>query len=125
MPPSNDACLSSGGRADSVVVDYLDLFWPHHCPAKHDSVSIVDANAVLPFAVALERLQSVRRRNAQETDIGDRVQLFQLAPGNTPDLLRARSTRRPRVSIVKHIFGSAILEGPDHVISDLFGPVTK
>lgn len=107
-----------------MIIKDLDIFSTERGPAKDDSKAIVDSNTVLSFAIALECLQSVRGWNAQVTEMRDRVELFQLAPGNTPNLLWASLPRSSRVSVVEHIFGSAILEGPDHMMLDRVQSVT-
>jgi hypothetical protein len=54
-------------------------------PLKADSVLLVDANAVLPFPVALQQFQAVARRHSEFGNLSNAVELIQLPAGNRPD----------------------------------------
>ena len=72
-----------------MVVDDLDIFWTTRSPGERDAELIVDPDAVLSVSITLQSLEPVCRRNCQETDVIDRVQLLQLPPGDAPNLPRA------------------------------------
>ena len=49
----------------SVVIHYLYVFNACCCPAKADAPLIIDADAVLAEAVALQRFEAISRRHPQ------------------------------------------------------------
>lgn len=68
--------------SDSVVIHNFHAVGTIVMPGKAHAPLIIDANAVLAFAVALQRLQQVARRNAKTVQFSGRVQLQQLAPSH-------------------------------------------
>ena len=57
-------------KRSSVVVHYLDIVGVSFTPGKADPPTVVDANAVLAFTVALQRLQPVAANRAQVRQAG-------------------------------------------------------
>ena len=77
-----------------VVVRDFDLVGIATLPSEADAVLIVDADAVLPAAVATQALQAVPGRDRQIADTLHTVELVELALGDSPELLRAGPTGR-------------------------------
>jgi hypothetical protein len=50
-------------------------------PKKADAPLVVDADAMLPFSIALQRFQTIARRSLQITQFGGEIQLPQLPLG--------------------------------------------
>jgi hypothetical protein len=51
---------------------------------------IVDANAVLPFSIALQGFQVIARRHSQTDQFSDRMQLQQLTSSHALDIVESR-----------------------------------
>lgn len=73
----------------SVVVDDFDVGGIRAQPAETQAESVVDANAVLAFAVAAQRFEAVAWRDAQVVEAPGPVELFQFAPGDGFDAVEA------------------------------------
>ena len=58
-----------------VVIHYFDVNRPNVSPYEADAPLIVDADAVLPFPVALERFKMVARRGLEKIQRLSSVQL--------------------------------------------------
>jgi L-alanine-DL-glutamate epimerase-like enolase superfamily enzyme len=91
-----------------VVVDDLDIVRIASLPYEADAPLVVDANAVLAPAVALERLQMIAWRGLQVLEDPSAVQIEQL-PASRP-LDGSESTNRLVVEQFLHIL---VLEGPE------------
>ena len=74
----------------SVVVHNFNVVGTFALPHKTDSPLVIDAEAVLPTAVALERLKLVARWNFEAGQFGRRMQLQELAPCYTLNVLEPR-----------------------------------
>jgi len=48
-----------------VVIDDLYVLWAVRRPSETDPVLIVDSNAMLPFAITLQNLESISWRDPQ------------------------------------------------------------
>lgn len=68
-----------------MVVNDLDVFWPIWRPAKADPPLIVHADAMLALAVALQCLQPIAGRGAQEFQRRRCLQLCELAGRHLDD----------------------------------------
>ena len=66
----------------SVVIDNLDINGSAGSPSEADAKPIIDANAVPPRAVALERFQPIARRHAKIVKSSCSVQHRQLPHGH-------------------------------------------
>jgi hypothetical protein len=80
-------------------------------PDEAEPIAAVDPNAVLPGAIALQRLQRI----AWRTEIVERpgcVKLKQLSNGGLPDGLKA-----PGSDSKKHLLGFGISKRSDHCLS--------
>jgi len=62
-----------------MIVHEFNVRWTLGGPAKAKPVLIVDPNAVLSFAVTLQRFQPVARWRAQELERFSSIQLRQLS----------------------------------------------
>jgi hypothetical protein len=62
-----------------VVIRDLDFVRPVNLPDEADAILIVDSDAVLADAVALQRFQPVTRRDAQVAQVDGCFNLVQLA----------------------------------------------
>ena len=69
-----------------MIVHDLDGIRSGVGPDEAHPPLIVDANAVLPFAIALQGFQSVRGRNSQVIEPRGRVEYGQLALGDDLDV---------------------------------------
>lgn len=78
-----------------MIVHDLDVVRSVRLPDEADPPLVVDANAVLVFAVCLQRLQLVARRDAQAGQLAGGVDLKQLAPGGA---IRPNSCRPVRLA---------------------------
>ena len=91
------------------MVDDLEVVCAFCVPSKADVPPVVDADTVLSFATAFERLQLVSRRHAKGRHFRGRVQLQQLAPRHALDL------PKPNQGVaVEQRLRSAASEGTDH-----------
>jgi hypothetical protein len=88
-----------------VVIHDLDILRAGGRPTKAHSKLIVAANAVLPCAVSLERLQSVTGRHAQVIKSACDLQLADLA---TRNCLNAREP--PHATPASECFSVAVPE---------------
>jgi hypothetical protein len=62
-----------------MVIHDLDFCWPAFCPGEANPPLVVDTNAVLPGAVALQQFKAVARRGSKVAQDFRIVQLSQLA----------------------------------------------
>jgi hypothetical protein len=70
----------------SVVVRDLDFVGMTGLPDETDAVLIVDSYAVLPFAIALQLLEPIARRDGELADLANPVELVELATSDSPKL---------------------------------------
>lgn len=75
--------------APLVVVHDFDLIGAIGVPDKADTPLVIDADAVLSFAVPLERFQMVAGGNPQACQFRGRLQLQKLAPRHAFDVLES------------------------------------
>jgi hypothetical protein len=68
-----------------VVVDNLHAVGVSFPPNKTDAPLIIDANVVLPFAIAVERLKVIAGRRSQVAEFHGSMQLPQLPLGDSLD----------------------------------------
>jgi len=72
-----------------VIINNFNAIWPVFCPCKADSPLIIDADAVLTFAISMQGFQSM-----QEIQSLGVIQLGQFTDGRitqAPELTRALS----------------------------------
>jgi hypothetical protein len=67
-----------------MVIDNLNVLGALIAPRKTDAVSIINPNAVLPIAIAVERFQAIARRNPQLIKPRYRIDPVELPPSNVP-----------------------------------------
>src|ERR1700679_1004701 len=96
--------------APSVVVDDLYVVRVVVAPEETDTVLVVDANAVLPFAVPLQRLKPVSRWNLQVIQSKGRVENCQLLPGGKA----YGCADAPALACFPKQLGVCIAEADDH-----------
>jgi hypothetical protein len=71
-----------------MVVDYLDRIGAVLRPHKTDAPLIVDANAVLPFAIIFQRFEPIGRGYLQINERLSLIQHEQLPQGDLLNLTR-------------------------------------
>lgn len=101
---------------ESVVIDDFDVGRPGVGPAKTNSVTPVDADAVLPPTIGPKGLQPVARRHRQVTERGGRIHLLKLPRRTFPQRPRTRPVGRLRGSTIEDVLSSGTLERSDHRI---------
>jgi hypothetical protein len=67
----------------SVIIGDLDVCWSGRCPNEADTPLIVDTDAVLAFAVALQLFEPVAGRDAQIVDGFSGIKEKQLSVGRS------------------------------------------
>jgi hypothetical protein len=73
-----------------VIIHDLDVLSSRLLPAKAEPELIVDSDAVLAGAIALQGLQSISRRNAQIVEPLRNLKLTNLSPSNGCDPSKPR-----------------------------------
>jgi hypothetical protein len=73
-----------------VVIHYLNISRTLRRPHEAHAPLIVDADAVLPFAVPVQSLEPITGRGRQIEQNVRRVQLVQFAPGYRLDIHKSR-----------------------------------
>src|SRR5581483_7376554 len=102
--------LAAMGFLLCVVVDDLDFICLPVRPAETDPPLLVDPDAVLPLAVAFERLEPISRRRHQVAKCLSTVKIEQLAA--------RRPLNRPEAgdwAIIEQCLGIGRPEGLDHL----------
>ena len=79
-------------QTPSVVIHDLDPFRALFVPDEANAPLIIDANAVLALATALQRFKSIARRYAQIIQHRGPVKLFKFAQGGPLDVNPAANT---------------------------------
>ncbi len=92
-----------------MIIYDLDVEYIPVLPAKAYPPLIVDADAVLPLAVAFQGLQPVSRWNPKILQASRLVQIQQLTPGDTLD-----GPEAGHIQIIEQRLGPGIAEGADH-----------
>jgi len=94
----------------SVIVTNLDALGVAVLPHEADAPLVVDADAVLPAAIARQRFQPVRRRNAQIIKTLCGIQHPQLAPRDDLDLVGQLPAEQTRPDALRRF----VVEGNNH-----------
>src|ERR1700719_1085174 len=81
-----------------VVIHYLNVSWTLRRPHETDAPLAINANAVLPFAVSIQRLKPVARWRRQILQKMGRIQLAQLAARHCFDVHKTRHSL-PKVQV--------------------------
>ena len=105
-----DGCELCHGGHLRVVVDDLDVEGIGGAPDEADAPLIVDADAVLASAIALEGLEPVAGRNAQ---VGEGVGRIEDDEFPKRDALKAGG-QTTRAATLKERFRVGVAEGADH-----------
>jgi hypothetical protein len=92
-----------------VVVDDLDVVSAVRLPDKTDAPLVVHTNAVLTFALTLQRLEPVSWRDSQTSQLGSRMKLQQFSSCGSFDV--PESSDRPTV---EQSFGFGTGERANH-----------
>jgi hypothetical protein len=79
----------------SMIVDYFYVFRPCISPPKDDPPLIIDADRMLTSQIALERLQSIARRDPKVAQSASAVDLDKLAPSDFDEVRREALRRAP------------------------------
>jgi hypothetical protein len=93
-----------------VVIDDFHVVDVTFDPSEADTPLIVDPDAVLAFAVALERLKTIGWRNSQIIKGEGIAEHTQLAPGHGLDIGRQAPGRRSAPDLFRFPVG----KGSDH-----------
>lgn len=96
-----------------VVGGHLDLGRPVLGPGEADPVLVVDADAVLPVPISLERLQAVAGRDLEVGESGGGVELIEPPPRDPPEVHRQELPRRFLRLAVEEVFEPGVAEGED------------
>ena len=91
-----------------MIIHDLDFIRIASAPYEAEPPLIVDSDAVLAGAVALERLQAISGRNAKILQPLGRLKVEQLAPGNALDCPESE-----RCAILKKRFGAMAAKRSD------------
>ena len=75
-------------RESLVIVNYLNIMCVTVAPDETETPLIVDANAMLPFSLAMQLFQAVSRRCRQVAQFGRAIQLAKLPTGHELDCLK-------------------------------------
>ena len=92
-----------------MIVNDLDIQGIAVGPAKAEAPTVVDADAVLAFAIANQRLQSVSGWDSEVLHLPGLMEIEELSPRHTLDGPEPR-----HVEIVEQGFRPGVAEGPDH-----------
>jgi hypothetical protein len=101
-------------EGDLVVVSDFDFPGISCLPSKTDAVLIIDPNAVLPLAKAVQLLQPVSRRDRQLSELANPIQLVQLAAGCRPHGTLADAPCRRGVGTIEYVLRSSVAKGAYH-----------
>jgi hypothetical protein len=99
--------------AVSVIVNDLDLLRAGGCPHEADAPLVIDTDAVLTSPSALQRFQTVPRRDTELSKCDGGAELTELAQCRALD---PRVERSDSLSIPQP-FRVAVGERPDHEIT--------
>src|SRR6266404_4080213 len=102
-------CLNT--LSESMVVHDLHVQRFAVFPQKADAPLLVDADAVLALAIALERFELISRRHAQIAEIRGRIKILQLLSRTLLDL----SVKPLHELAVKDGLGTLVLERTNHL----------
>src|SRR5688500_6379247 len=97
----------------SVIVGDLDVVGIALAPDEADTPLIVDPNAVLPAAIALQSLHAVARRHAQIGETGAVVEHQQLLPRGAPEICAETSDRH----VLEQRLGAPVGKSSDHGVT--------
>jgi hypothetical protein len=95
----------------SVVIHYLYVFGASFRPAKADAPLIIDANAVLPEAVALQCFKAIAQRHPQIIQAARDLKLSELSLRHGSDVYKS-----PDALALGQRLCLGALERPDHAL---------
>ena len=93
-----------------VVIDDFDIVRITFSPFKTDAPLVIDPDAMLSFAVALQGLQPVAWRHPQVLQTEGAMQVKQFAPCHPFDI-----TEPADVPVIEQRFSVSATERPDHM----------
>src|SRR5262249_9288748 len=109
---TSPGCVRTRGMLVSSMIVYdLDVLGPFRRPAKADSPLSIDPDAILTFAIALERFKMIAWRRPQVVESHGSVDHIELS---LRDCLERPPSRRAD-AVAEEPFGCPIGEAPDHV----------
>jgi hypothetical protein len=94
-----------------VVVGDLDVSLASGCPGETDAPLVIGADVVLPFAVAMQLLEAIARRDSQVVDYLGGVENQELAVRNS---LKVGAAFADMLAIPDEL-GLFVRERPDHL----------
>ncbi len=92
-----------------MIIDNLYVGGVAFCPTKTDAPLVVDANAVLPLTITLQRLQAIAGRNSQIIEYSGAMEIEQFAPRRT-----FNSAELGDRNVVEEVLGVLAPEGLNH-----------
>jgi hypothetical protein len=96
-----------------MIIDNLDVFGVTCAPDKTETPLIVDTNAVLTGAVALERLKAIAWWNLQVVNRGCRIKNFQLSARDLFNVSKTLYALAPKqllsIFVAKRLYHSQIV----------------
>ena len=96
-----------------MVIDDRDLIRSTLRPSEHHPPLVVDPYRMEALPTALQRFETVTRRNSQIHQLRRVVQIQDLATRRTEQVRRERP-RLLAAAIQEEIFGQSVSEGYDH-----------
>ena len=93
-----------------VIVHDFDFRRTLRCPNKAHPELVIDADRVLPFAIACQRFKPIAWRRPQVAEIARRVEIAQFAARH-PDQIGRKALRS---LAVEDGLGGPVSEAPDH-----------
>src|SRR5690242_13987344 len=100
-------------RAPSVVIGDFDIVEVAAVGEETHPVLVADPDAPLPLAVASQPLQAIARQG-EVLERSGRLQLRQLAAGDTQQFPRQRLAGVFRIRAIEDVSGTPVLETSDH-----------
>lgn len=67
-----------------MIIYNFYFAWPQICPYKTYSITIIDANAVLPLPISCKSLQAIPRGNTKFFQSLHRIKLVKFTGSNLP-----------------------------------------
>jgi hypothetical protein len=99
-----------------VVVNDFNVGRTSVCPSKANPKLIIDADAVLPLPVRLQRLEPIAGWDPEVLQDVGLVQLVQSTPGSSPEVRRTDLGSRLGPCGVEDVLGASVAERLDHGI---------
>jgi hypothetical protein len=83
-------------------------------PPETNPELVIDADAVLPSAVAFQPFEAIARGDAQLAEVAHPIELREFTPDHRPERRGTGSARLATAEAIEEILGGAIREGAYH-----------